>query len=98
MTDDVPDWVKRRQLDAVNALAFTPAKPKLAKANALDLDSIANEFAEDFGYLTECRELPGDVFELEFIHAKERKIYTIMLYEHRGEWLCNSVKSEPITR
>lgn len=81
-----PDWVKARQLHAVNTLAFHPVKR--TKAKPLDHAQIRDALDEHFRVYS-TRELVGlDVWFLETFNLTTGLGYDMILYEHRGDWHC----------
>ena len=94
---DIPDWIKARQLSAIDALAFQQTKVRPEKAAPLDLTSVAHEFETHFGVLYAATNLPGDVWVLKFADGKDMLIREVIVYENRGEWLCADIKTEDWT-
>lgn len=87
--DGVPSWVRRRQVQAANALDFQP--PKRDKALPLDPDQIDDALNEHFT-LIETRELDGlDVWFVLALKSGTLDKYEIIMYEYRGEWVCSSI-------
>ena len=81
-----PDWVKARQLQAVNTLAFHPVKR--TKAKPLDHTQLMDALYEYFDVVA-ARELKGlDVWFLETKLLTTGLWYDMILYEHRGDWHC----------
>ena len=81
-----PTWVRARQVQAVNTLAFHPVKR--TKAQPLDHAQIRNALGEHF-HVYEVRELVGlDVWFLATMSLTTGLEYDMILYEHRGDWHC----------
>jgi hypothetical protein len=84
--DPVPEWVKARQTQAVNTLAFHPVKR--TKAKPLDHVQLINALCEYFDVVS-ARELKGlDVWFLETKLLTTGLWYDMIIYEHRGDWHC----------
>lgn len=91
--DGVPAWVRRRQTSAANALDFEP--PKRDKALPLTEEDITNTLATSFA-VVEAYEL--DSLDVWFVLARsvsKYDYYKIILYEHKGEWVCSSITLVP---
>jgi hypothetical protein len=88
---DVPDWVKLRQVQAVNALKFKNTSPT---RRPLTEEDILNALEKHF-FLYEARELKTlDVWILRTMRLTTGVCYEMILYEHMGEWICSSVREE----
>lgn len=90
----VPAWVRRRQTSAANALGFEP--PKRDKALPLAKEDIIDALSVSFTVM-EARELDGlDVWFVLAIKAELNVFgtYEIILYEHKGEWVCSSITQQ----
>lgn len=87
--DGVPAWVRRRHVQATDALGYEP--PKRTKALPLTEKDISNALGEHFA-VAKARELDGlDVWFVLAIKTGSFDQYEIILYEHMGEWVCSSV-------
>lgn len=89
--DGVPAWVRRRHVQATDALLRDFQPPKRDKALPLTEEDIYNALAEHFQIIETC-ELDGlDVWFVLAIKTGSFDKYEIILYEYRGEWVCSSI-------